>query len=942
MSTELKDTLNLPKTDFPMRANLAQREPERLRHWEAEEVYAKTLEERKKGEWFILPDGPPYANGDIHMGHALNKLLKDFIIRYKTMRGYYAPYVPGFDCHGLPIEQQILKKVGSKIHEMDAASLRKACAEYAQKYIALQTEQFKRLGVQGDWESPYLTLDPHYEAGILECLLELVKQDLIVKGHRVVHWDPVFRTALAEAEIEYHPHKSPSIYVKFPLDNAAQYAELEGVKDQEVSVVIWTTTPWTLPANLGVTLHPEFEYVALSNGEQAYIVAKGLLETFTSACGLEGYAVVASFTAGFLEKGTCEHPIFPGKKSLLMLGDHVTLEQGTGCVHTAPGHGQDDFAIGQRYGLEVFVPVDAKGCFTEAFPEMAGEFVFKANPAIVEKLEREGTLLSEGTVEHEYPFSWRSKKPIIFRATEQWFFNLQDGVRERALKAIDEEVEWIPHWGHDRIRGMVERRPEWCISRQRSWGVPIPSLRSKRTGESILDERVLEKTIEVVREKGTDAWFTEPVEAFLPEGFVYEGTGEVKPEEFEKENDILDVWFDSGSSHMASLEADERLRSPADLYLEGSDQHRGWFQAALLTSVGARDRAPFKAVLTHGFILDGQGRAMSKSMGNVISPLKLVEKYGADNIRLWAASLNYTNDVSVSEEIMGNVTRAYRDIRNTLRYQLGTLYDFDYERDAVSVSDLLPLDGWALDRLYLLVTGVTEAYDKYEFHNAYRLLVDFCGTTLSALYHDILKDRMYTFAPDSRGRRSAQTVLYHIFDCLSRLLAPILSFTTDEARAHWKHNSDFGESAVQSEIWPEAKAEWANETIRKDFELLLKIREQLNEKLEALRQEKVIGKSIDAQAWIEAPAGSRELEVLKKHETELAELFVVSAVSLQSTDAGENLKLKADHADGVRCPRSLRWVPELVNTPYGEVSLRCAEALKAIKPDEAGALTSKD
>lgn len=926
MSNSLKDTLNLPKTSFPMRASLASREPERLKRWADVDVYQKALEKNADGDLFILADGPPYANGNIHMGHALNKILKDLVIRYKTMRGYRAPYVPGWDCHGLPIEQQILKEIGGKIFEMEPIELRRKCADYAQKYVDIQREQFKRLEILGDWDRPYCTFNKDYEEGILKCLLELVRRDLVVRGHKAVHWDPVFRTALAEAEIEYHEHESPSIYVKFPLREWSSFGELKGVSAEKVSLVIWTTTPWTMPANLGVTLHPAFDYVALLHNGEAYIVAEGLSESFKSACGLEDAQVVARFKAGGFDRAECDHPIFPDKSSLVMLGEHVTLEQGTGCVHTAPGHGADDFQIGKEYGLPVFVPVDDRGCFTADFPEMEGAFVFKANPRIVELLDGKGLLLGHRMIKHDYPYSWRSKKPIIFRATEQWFMQLtEEGVRAKALEAIDHSVKWIPAWGRDRIRGMVERRPEWCLSRQRSWGVPIPSIRSRKSGDSILDARVIERVIEVVAEKGTDAWFTEPLSTFFPEGFVYDKTGESSPEDFEKEFDILDVWFDSGASHIASLEQDDRLRSPADLYLEGSDQHRGWFQAALLTSIGARDRAPFKAVLTHGFILDAQGRAMSKSMGNVISPLELIKTYGADILRLWVNSLDYTDDVSVGTEIMENVARAYRDIRNALRFQLGNLHDFDYERNGVSVSDMLPLDKWALAETAQLIERVTDAYERYEFHRAYGYITQYVTVTLSSLYHDILKDRLYTFGADWIERRSAQTVLYHSFDALTRLLAPVLCFTCDEARSFMRTDQEFSEPHIQLESWPVAPAEWKTPQAEDVERLLREVRPLVNEQLEALRRDKVIGKSIDAAVTL--TGGGELMELLQNYEANLPELFIVSMVELRPGDGP--VTASARHAPGERCPRSLRWVPELVETSFGRVSPRDAEALKS-------------
>lgn len=918
MATELKDTLNLPKTAFPMRGNLAQREPETFAAWDREKLYERILEHRSGAPTFILHDGPPYANGNIHIGHALNKILKDFVVRYKSMRGFKAPYVPGWDCHGLPIEQQILKQIGERIHDMDPGELRKLCHAYAMEWIDTQREQFKRLGIMGAWDSPYATVTHTYERGILKVLLALVERNLVRKGHKAVHWDPVFRTALAEAEIEYHSHKSPSIYVAMQLLNPESIAPVSDLKD--VSLVIWTTTPWTMPANLGVTLHPEFDYVAVkvSSGKH-YVVAKELLDSFLKDCGIEDAEVVATFKATAFDKAKTAHPVFDDRDSLVMLGEHVTLEQGTGCVHTAPGHGADDFIIGKAYGLPVFCPVDDKGCYTEEFPAMAGTFVFEANPKIVEFLREKGILLADRMVQHEYPYSWRSKHPIIFRATEQWFMELAEGgVRGKALELIEKEVEWIPSWGKERIHAMVERRPEWCISRQRHWGVPIPSIRKVDTGESILDPGVIRKFIEVVSEKGTDAWYADPLSHFLPAG--------MSEDDYEKEFDILDVWFDSGSSHVAVLEEDDRLHAPADLYLEGSDQHRGWFQHALLTSVGARDRAPFKSVLTHGFVLDGEGKAMSKSQGNVISPLDLIQKFGADILRLWVASTDYRNDVAMSPEIMKITADTYRTIRNTIRFQLGNLHDFDPDKDLVEAKDLTALDQWALNELAVLTDAVTEAYERYEFHRVYQLLNRFYTVTLSARYHDFLKDRLYTFRSDSHGRRSAQTVIHHHVHTLNRLLAPILVFTCDEA-AHEGLPTSTSRS-IHMEDWPEVPESWRMGETAREVEQLIELRDPVNEKLETLRSDKKIGKSVEAALKLSVPEKSALAQVLQKHTAQLAELFIVSNVSLNFDDESDPVSIEVSVADGERCPRCWRTVTEMLETPLGHVCPRCADALE--------------
>lgn len=923
MAMDLKDTLTLPKTDFPMRGNLAKREPQRFAQWEQSNLYQRILDDKKDASSFILHDGPPYANGDIHMGHALNKILKDVVLRYQTMRGHHAPYVPGWDCHGLPIEQQILRRIGDKIHEMEPTELRKLCLAYARDWIDTQRGQFKRLGILGDWDQPYATVEPQYEVGILKTLLACLEKGLIRKGHKAVHWDPVFRTALAEAEIEYHPHESPSIYVAMPILDAGTIAPLQSLHNP--ALVIWTTTPWTMPANLGVCLHPEFDYVAVeTDSGQHFIVARDLLDSFAADCQLGQPRILATFKAGPLENAYTAHPVFEDRQSLIMLGEHVTLEQGTGCVHTAPGHGADDFTIGKQYGLPVFCPVDDKGCYTDEFPQMAGTFVFDANPKIVDFLRDKGTLLGHQTVQHDYPYSWRSKHPIIFRATEQWFMELADGgVRDKALQLIDQAVQWIPAWGHDRIRSMVERRPEWCISRQRHWGVPIPSVRHKASGQSYLHPDILRKFIERVAERGTDAWYDEPLEHFLPVDW--------DPADYEKEFDILDVWFDSGASHVAVLEEDARLSSPADLYLEGSDQHRGWFQSALLTSVGARDRAPFQAVLTHGFVLDGQGVAMSKSRGNVISPLDMADSFGTDILRLWVASTDYRNDVSISKEIMKITADTYRTIRNTFRFQIGNLFDFDPATDALPPEDLLPVDRWALHELAVLTKEVTAAYDEYAFHRVYQALNRFYTVTLSARYHDLLKDRLYTLRADSPARRSAQTVIYHHLQTLQRLLAPVLVFTCDEAYLLQQGKDMDSLQSIHRESWPHPPANWECHETASEIEQVLALRDPVNEKLEQLRAAKDIGKSTEAALTLTLPPNDPLLPILEKHREGLEEIFIVSTVHLHSaTNPDSSLVVEAAPAQGHRCPRCWRIVPKLVSTPAGEVCPRCEEALQPL------------
>ena len=927
---DYKQTINLPQTAFPMQAKLPEREPQRLAKWQAEDLGGQILKRREGAPNYCLHDGPPYANGDIHIGHALNKILKDLLVRYKTMTGHYSYYVPGWDCHGLPIEQKVLQKLGSKVHQMAPAEVRKQCHDYALKWVGVQREQFKRLGIGGDWDHPYLTLDPKVESGILSAFRDLAARGLVHKGFRPVYWDPVYQTALAEAEIEYETHTSDSIYVKFPLIEQGAVPALAGLAN--VSVVIWTTTPWTLPANMAVCLHPDFEYVALAVKGEHYIVAKELAESFAKACEIAEYSVAASLCAADLVGKHCKHPIFPDKTSLIILGSHVTLETGTGCVHTAPGHGVDDFNVGKANGLEVFVPVDGAGRYTAEYPEMQGVNVFEANPRIVEKLQNAGLLVGHGKIQHQYPFSWRSHKPIIFRATEQWFMDLDNaGVRQRALQAIDNDVQWIPGWGHDRIYNMVAARPNWCLSRQRSWGVPIPSIHSKKEGKSILCLPLIEKFIEVVREKGTDAWFTEPLEAFWPEGWTYEPTGESKAEQFEKEFDILDVWFDSGATHIAVLEQREGLESPASMYLEGADQHRGWFQSSLLVGIGARDRAPFKTVLTHGFVLDEKGEAMSKSKGNVISPQEIVSRMGADGLRLWVISEDYRSDVRISKQMLDHIAEAYRRIRNTFRFLIGNLADFDPQVNAVDLERMEESDRWALGQLNELVARVTEAYEKCEFHRIFHFAHGFCSVQLSALYLDIIKDRLYCSAPDDLTRRSAQTVCHRILDTLVRLVAPVLVFTADEV---WEFGRLGPETSVHLADFPKARPEWTpSGPLATKWEKLLALRAEVSKTLEEARRAKAIGHSLDAEVAIEAASGE-ESEFLTKNIALLKNLFIVSHVRVieGSTPQNESAwKITVAPASGAKCERCWMIDPQVgEDAKHPGLCPRCADVVKRI------------
>jgi isoleucyl-tRNA synthetase len=930
--TDYKHTLNLPRTDFPMQAKLNVREPERLAKWAQMDLARKILEKREQegAPNFCLHDGPPYANGDIHIGHALNKVLKDLVVRYKTMAGHRSYYVPGWDCHGLPIEQKVLQKLGHKARSMPAIEIRRQCHDYARKWVDVQREQFKRLGVGGDWEHPYLTLDPAIEHGILSAFRDLVARGLVNKGFRPVYWDPVYQTALAEAEIEYETHVSDSIYVKFPLIDSESVEALKGLAN--VSLVIWTTTPWTLPANLAVCLHPDFEYVALAVGAEHFIVARELVESFRKECKIGEARVAATLRAQPLEKMTCRHPIFEDRTSLVILGEHVTLEAGTGCVHTAPGHGVEDFVVGKRYALPVFVPVDNAGRFTADYPEMEGVNVFDANPRLVEKLRVSGLLLGHAKFEHQYPYSWRSHQPIIFRATEQWFMDLDaQGVRRQALEAID-QVQWIPNWGRERIYSMVEQRPDWCLSRQRSWGVPIPAIRSKRDGKSILHPGLIDRFLDLVAKQGTDAWFTEPLESFWPADFTGE-TGETRPEDFDKEFDILDVWFDSGSTSLSVCERREGLGFPVALYLEGSDQHRGWFQSSLLVAVGARGRAPYEAVLTHGFILDGEGVAMSKSKGNVISPQQIVEKIGADGLRLWVVSEDYRADIKLSPDLLRQTSEAYRRIRNTFKFLIGNLYDFEPARDGLAVGDLEEFDRWMLGQLGELTGRVRRAYENYEFHRIYHLVHTFCSVQISALYVDVVRDRLYCSAPADATRRAAQTVCHALLDTLTRLVAPVLVFTADEV---WEFGRLGPEPSVHMADLPAPPGEWEDAALREKFERLLALRGEVAKALEEARRAKTIGGNLDAQVSI-AAGTAEEAEFCTKNIALLRNLFIVSHVRVDAAPAagltGALWRIEVKAAAGRKCERCWMIGPQVASEgKHTGLCPRCAEVVGRIDP----------
>ncbi|MBU2054555.1 MAG: isoleucine--tRNA ligase [Proteobacteria bacterium] len=876
---DYKDTLNLPKTDFPMKANLAQREPEMLARWDAMCIYDLIREESQGRKPYLLHDGPPYANGSIHLGTALNKILKDILIKAKNMTGHDSVYVPGWDCHGLPIEHQVDKELGEQKTGMSQADKRRRCRAYADKYVGIQREQFKRLGVFGEWENPYLTMNYAYEAATVHEFGKLYLNGSVYKGKKPVYWCASCKTALAEAEVEYHDHKTPSIYVKFPLisDISARLPNLAGEK---VSVVIWTTTPWTLPANLAIAFHADFVYAAVKVKGEVLILAKDLLEHCLDAFGFthEPWEILAEFPGAVVEGLKCRHPLIE-RESLLILAPFVTLDAGSGCVHIAPGHGQEDFEIGMEYGLDNYAPVDDDGKFTGDVKDFAGSFVFDANGAITKKLKETGALLGEMEMQHTYPHCWRCKQPIIFRSTEQWFISMEkNDLRKRTLAAID-SVTWIPAWGRDRIHGMIENRPDWCISRQRLWGVPITMFYCKACGSEVMTQEILDQVVGLVRTHGADIWFEREPKDLLPAGTR---CPKCSGETFKKETNILDVWFDSGVSHAAVLECRTNLSSPADMYLEGNDQHRGWFHSSLLESVGTRGRAPYRNVLTHGFVVDGEGKKMSKSVGNVIDSQTIIDQYGAEILRLWVAAEDYTEDIRISEEILKRLVEAYRRIRNTSRFILGNLYDFNPGTGAVPYGEMEEMDRWILHRLQEVVRRVREGYEQYQFHVVYYTLYNFCTVDLSSLYLDVTKDRLYTAKAASSARRSAQTAMMAVAEAMARLLAPILTFTAEEVWLALPGYPGKAES-VHLAQFPEVNEAHVQPELAETWKTLIAVRGEVARALEAARQNKVLGHSLDAAVVIAAPENLRAF--LSTHREDLQALLIVSDVRIDDEQA---------------------------------------------------------
>lgn len=910
---EYKDTLNLPKTSFKMKANLSQKEPEILKNLEEQNIYQKIRDKYKGKPSYILHDGPPYANGDIHVGQAFNKIMKDIVVKYKTMKGFDAPYVPGWDCHGLPIEYQLFKKLGLGKHQIDHVKFRKKARAYANKYIERQKKEFKRLGVFGEWDNPYLTMDFDYEAEIIRAFGRLAKNEYIYKGKKPVYWCIKCETALAEAEVEYADKTSPSVWIKFPIkDESATY------------ILIWTTTPWTIPANVAVAVHPEFKYAFVKtniNGtEQVLVMAENLVSAAMDIFLKGKYEILKILKGKDLEGIEYRHP-FLDRIGKVVMADYVEMDEGTGCVHTAPGHGADDYLTGIKFNLPILSPVNNKGEFTEeAGSDLKGQNVFEANAKIVDKLSSKNLLLHEDKVQHSYPHCWRCKEPVIFRATPQWFMSVdKHNLRNRALETI-KKVKWIPSRTINRIDAMLRNRPDWCLSRQRYWGVAIPVLYCASCEEPILDQKVIENAAKLVSVKGSDAWFEVDIEEIIPRNFSCPKCGKTS---FEKEKDIIDVWFDSGVSHEAVLKKRDNLSWPADLYLEGSDQHRGWFQTSLLTSMGLNNKSSYKSVLTHGFVVDGEGKKMSKSIGNVIDPQDITAKYGADILRLWVCSSDYRDDIKISDDILKQMIDVYRRIRNTVRFILGNISNFSPDKNGIAHNKLTEIDKWMYSKLQELIKNIGDAYEKFAFNKVYTLLGNFCANELSSFYLDVLKDRLYTARKDSFQRRSSQTVLYEIIENMARLMSPVLPFTSEEI---WKHIPEKNDSVFLAEFPNPGKID---NSLHKKWQEILSIREKVLKIIEEAREKKLIGNSLESEVTIYCT--KETLEFLENFGETLTLIFIVSKVNIIQfpADSKEELKIVVTRASGEKCVRCWNWKESVgKNKRHPELCSRCAEVMK--------------
>jgi isoleucyl-tRNA synthetase len=948
-----KDTCNLPRTAFSMKANLQTTEPETVARWDAMDLYGKIRSARKGAPTYLLHDGPPYANGEIHMGHALNKILKDLVVKSHNMLGFDAPYIPGWDCHGLPIELKVDRELGPKKKQMSTADFRRACRAYAEKYVDIQRRDFKRLGIIGTWDDPYKTLKFEYQAAIVRALGRFVEQDMVYKGKKPVHWCTHCRTALAEAEVEYEPHTSPSIYVEFPLSEQSTAEFWSRVKADEpkgsslqepqeqtrgdeplgsssmpVSVLIWTTTPWTIPNNLAIAFHPDFEYGAYAIDGKAVIVAKQLAETVGAKVGKPFTHALATFEGKAMERLVFKHPLYE-RDSLGVLADYVTLDAGTGAVHTAPGHGADDYKTGVRYGLEIYAPLDAGGHYNDSVELFAGLKVWDANPKVEAALKERGRLWHREDFDHQYPHCWRCHNPVIFLATSQWFIAMDaQQLRDRALKAIG-ETRWIPSWGQARIEGMIANRPDWCISRQRVWGVPIPAVDCTKCGTPALTKALVDKAASVFDVYGADSWYERPVAEFIPEGMTCASCGGT---EFEREGNILDVWFDSGSSHEAVLPFREHHHWPADIYLEGSDQHRGWFHSSLLVGVGTRGRAPFDQVLTHGFVMDENGRKMSKSLGNTTAPQDVIKQSGSEVLRLWVSMVDYRYDMNISREALARAVESYRKIRNVIRVMVANLYDFDPKDDVVPKARMLEIDRWALARYAEASEKIVKAYEDYDYPQIFQAANQLITVDLSAFYIDVTKDRMYTLGAKSEARRSGQTAMYTIVDGLARLLAPVLSVTMDEL---WLMLPGQREESVHMALFPRDAEQWKDAALLERWSALAAVRDQVNLQLEEKRKDKTIAANLSARVSLAAEGEAAKL--LSDYRDFLPTLFGVSEIDLKTAgpqdpkpSSPQELKVAVtvDRATGTKCERCWRYVPDVSSEPDRTgLCPRCVDAL---------------